>query len=489
MLTVRVVSFAFRSDNSLSGHNAKFRIYAVKIARFPSPIYGILMSGFIVLHVQAAVIFTNLVSFNQTNGAFPYAGLTPGKDGNFYGTTSFGGSGGGGTVFQMTPLGSLSNLVLFNGTNGASPRAGLIQVPNGDFYGTTYNGGSNSAGTVFQLTTNGTLTTLVTLGNTNGAYPLGGLIQGRDGSFYGTTAIGGTNMGGTAFQAMTNGAIATLVSFDVGGNAGKSPYAGLVQASDGSLYGTTYQGGTNGGYGTIFKLTTNGTFASLYSFSGTNDGANPYAGLAQGSDGNFYGTTFFGGTNGYGTVFRFATNSTFTTLVSFGNTNGAYPQAGVIQASDGNFYGTTSAGGAYTNDAGQGYGTIFEMTTNGTLTTLISFNGTNGASPQAGLVQSTDGNFYGTTANGGTNGYGTVFRLGIIVPPPRFLTVIRAGTMLTLTWSATVSQGYQLLYKTNLTQGVWSNLNSSVTATNPIMTTVDTIGPDRERFYRILQTP
>jgi uncharacterized repeat protein (TIGR03803 family) len=489
MLTVRVVSFAFRSDNSLSGHNAKFRIYAVKIARFPSPIYGILMSGFIVLHVQAAVIFTNLVSFNQTNGALPYAGLIQGKDGNFYGTTSFGGSGGGGTVFQMTPLGSLSNLVLFNGTNGASPRAGLIQVPNGDFYGTTYNGGSNSAGTVFQLTTNGTLTTLVTLGNTNGAYPLGGLIQGRDGSFYGTTAIGGTNMGGTAFQAMTNGAIATLVSFDVGGNAGKSPYAGLVQASDGSLYGTTYQGGTNGGYGTIFKLTTNGTFASLYSFSGTNDGANPYAGLAQGSDGNLYGTTFFGGTNGYGTVFRFATNSTFTTLVSFGNTNGAYPQAGVIQASDGNFYGTTSAGGAYTNDAGQGYGTIFEMTTNGTLTTLISFNGTNGASPQAGLVQSTDGNFYGTTANGGTNGYGTVFRLGIIVPPPRFLTVIRAGTMLTLTWSATVSQGYQLLYKTNLTQGVWSNLNSSVTATNPIMTTVDTIGPDRERFYRILQTP
>jgi uncharacterized repeat protein (TIGR03803 family) len=188
-------------------------------------------------------------------------------------------------------------------------------------------------------------------------------------------------------------------------------------------------------------------------------------------------------------VFRYATNGTFTTLVSFGNTNGAYPQAGVIQASDGNFYGTTSAGGAYTNDAGLGYGTIFEMTTNGTLTTLISFNGTNGASPQAGLVQSTDGNFYGTTANGGTNGYGTVFRLGIIVPPPRFLTVTRAGTMLTLTWSATVSQGYQLLYKTNLTQGVWSNLNSSVTATNPIMTTVDTIGPDRERFYRILQTP
>jgi uncharacterized repeat protein (TIGR03803 family) len=447
------------------------------------------MFGFATVSMPAAVIFTNLVSFNQTNGAYPQAGLIQGKDGNFYGTTEFGGAGSSGTLFQMTPLGTLTNLVLFNGTNGASPRAGLIQGLNGNFYGTTYNGGSNNAGTVFQATTNGALTTHVTFAfaNTNGAYPIAGLVQGPDGSFYGTTAIGGTNGYGTIFKLATNDTFTLLVSFDR--TNGASPYAGLVQSSDGSLYGTTYQGGTNGGYGTIFKLTTNGTFASMYSFTGTSDGANPYAGLVQGSDGNLYGTTFFGGTNGYGTVFRFATNGTFTTLVSFGNTNGAYPQAGVIQASDGNFYGTTSAGGAYTNDAGLGYGTVFELATNGTLTTLVSFNGTNGASPQAGLVQSTDGNFYGTTANGGTNGYGTVFRLSSIVPPPRFLTVTRAGAMLTLTWSATVSQGYQLLYKTNLTQGVWSNFNSSVTATNLIMTTVDTIGPDRQRFYRILLTP
>jgi uncharacterized repeat protein (TIGR03803 family) len=449
----------------------------------------VVMFGFATVSMPAAVIFTNLVSFNQTNGAYPQAGLIQGKDGNFYGTTEFGGAGSSGTLFEMTPLGTLTNLVLFNGTNGASPRAGLIQTLDGNLYGTTYNGGSNNAGTVFQATTNGALTTHVTFAfaNTNGAYPIAGLVQGPDGSFYGTTAIGGTNGYGTIFKLATNDTFTLLVSFDR--TNGASPYAGLVQSSDGSLCGTTYQGGTNGGFGTIFKLTTNGTFTSMYSFTGTNDGANPYAGLVQGSDGNFYGTTFFGGTNGYGTVFRFATNGTFTTLVSFGNTNGAYPQAGVIQASDGNFYGTTSAGGAYTNDAGLGYGTVFELATNGTLTTLVSFNGTNGASPQAGLVQSTDGNFYGTTANGGTNGYGTVFRLSSIVPPPRFLTVTRTGAMLTLTWSATVSQGYQLLYKTNLTQGVWSNFNSSVTATNTIMTTVDTIGPDRQRFYRILLTP
>jgi uncharacterized repeat protein (TIGR03803 family) len=448
-------------------------------------IVGMVAVWLILPRVEAGVTLVSLVSFNQTNGDFPSAGLVQAQDGNFYGTTAFGGSGSYGTVFQMTPSGTFTNLISFNGTNGALPRAGLVQGTDGNFYGTTYNGGTNGYGTIFQLATNGTLTTLVTFAIGTGGHPIAGLIQGQDGNFYGTTSFGGTNIGGTAFQVMTNGALTTLVSFNVSGNGGNSPYAGLVQANDGSLYGTTELGGTNG-YGTIFKLTTNGTFTSLYSFTGTNDGANPYAGLVQGSDGNFYGTTSSGGTNGYGTVFEFATNGTLTTLVSFGNTNGADPQAGLVQASDGNFYGTTSAGGAYTNQSGLGYGTIFKLTTNGTLTTLVSFNGTNGASPQAGLVQGVDGNFYSTTAQGGTNGYGTVFQLSAIVPPPRFQTVTKVGTTLTLTWSATVGQSYQMLYKTNLNQPTWNNLNNSLTATNPIMTTFDAIGPDRQRFYRIL---
>jgi uncharacterized repeat protein (TIGR03803 family) len=458
------------------------------IKSFFASIPGVLMLVFVALQAQAAVTLTSLVSFNQTNGAFPSAGLIQAKDGNFYGTTSFGGSGSGGTLFQMTPSGTLTNLVLFNGTNGASPRAGLVQALDGNFYGTTYNGGSNSAGILFQLTTNGTLTTMVILGDTNGAHPIGGLIQGRDGNFYGTTAIGGTNSGGTAFQATTNGTIANLVSFDISGSAGKSPYAGLAQGSDGSLYGTTYQGGTNG-YGTIFKVTTNGSFTSLYSFTGTNDGGYPYAGLIQGLDGSFYGTTSYGGTNGYGTVFEFATNGTLTTLVSFGNTNGAYPQAGLVLGSDGNLYGTTSAGGAFTNLSGVGYGTVFMMGTNGTLTTVISFDRTNGAAPQAGLIQGADSNFYGTTTQGGTNGYGTIFQLGVIIPPPSFLAAEETGATLTLTWSATVGQSYQVLYKTNLDQAIWNNLTNSVTATNPVMTTFDAIGPDPQRFYQILLLP
>jgi uncharacterized repeat protein (TIGR03803 family) len=449
-------------------------------------IFGILLLELIVSHAQA-VTLTALVSFAGTNGAFPSAGLIQAKDGNFYGTTASGGPGGYGTVFRMTPSGTFTNLIAFNSTNGAGPRAGLVQGTDGSFYGTTYNGGSNNAGTVFQLTTNRALTTLVTLTFANtGAYPIAGLIQGQDGNFYGTTAIGGTNSGGTAFQVMTNRTLTPLVSFNITGNVGNSPYAGLVQVSDGTLYGTTYQGGTNG-FGTIFKVTTNGTFLPLHSFNGTNDGANPSAGLVQGQDGSFYGTTFNGGTNGYGTVFRFATNGALATLVSFGNTNGAYPQAAVLQGSDGSLYGTTYAGGAYTNLSGLGYGTVFKLGTNGGLTTLISFDGTNGSSPEAGLIQGADGNLYGTTAMGGTNGHGTVFRLTITAPPPpEFQAVRKIGATLTMTWSATVGQTYQMLFKTNLNQITWNNFGPTVLGTNAVMTTLDTIGPDPRRFYRVL---
>jgi uncharacterized repeat protein (TIGR03803 family) len=167
--------------------------------------------------------------------------------------------------------------------------------------------------------------------------------------------------------------------------------------------------------------------------------------------------------------------------VSFDNTNGAYPQAGLIQGKDGNFYGTT------TDDGTNGHGTVFKLGTNGTLTTLVSFDNTNGAYPQAGLIQGKDGNFYGTTSIGGANSDGTVFRLAF-PPPPSFLTVEETGTMLTLTWSATVEETYQMLYKTNLSQINWDNLGSTILATNATMTTFDALGPDRQRFYRILLT-
>jgi len=232
-------------------------------------------------------------------------------------------------------------------------------------------------------------------GTNDGANPRAGLVQGSDGNLYGTTVGGGTNNLGTVFKISTSGALTSLYSF-TGTNDGANPYASLVQGSDGNFYGTTETGGTNN-LGAVFKITTNGVLTSLYSFEGTNDGTNPHAGLVQGSDGNLYGTTGSGGTNNLGAVFKITTNGVLTSLYSFEGTNdGANPYAPLVQGSDGNFYGTTEAGG--TNDLG----TVFKITTNGALTSVYSFTGVaDGAYPLAGLVQGSDGNLYGTTAGHG----------------------------------------------------------------------------------------
>src|ERR1022692_1853466 len=174
--------------------------------------------------------------------------------------------------------------------------------------------------------------------------------------------------------------LTTLFSFD--GTDGAVPQAGLVQATNGDLYGTTESGGTSTN-GTVFKITPGGTLTTLYSFcSQTNctDGANPYAGLVQAANGNFYGTTQYGGTNHRGTVFKITQGGTLTTLYSFCSqtncTDGECPFAGLVQAANGNFYGTTESGGR-----ANGYGTVFKITPTGTLTTLHRFNGMDGAPP------------------------------------------------------------------------------------------------------------
>ena len=213
-----------------------------------------------------------------------------------------------------------------------------------------------------------------------------------------------------AFGAQAGVVLTTLHSFGVftnGANGGMpGPSAGLVQGSDGNFYGTAQYGGTNGGHGTVFKISTGGALTRLYSFTGGNDGAGPN-GVVQGSDGNFYGTTHFGGTNGLGTVFQISTNGALTSLYSFtGSDDGGNPSGGLVQGSDGNFYGTTGSGGA------NQVGTVFKISTNGALTSLYPFNGTDdGANPSGGLVQGSDGNFYGTTGSGGTNQVGTVFKI------------------------------------------------------------------------------
>lgn len=277
-----------------------------------------------------------------------------------------------------------------------------------------------------------TFTSLHSFDGSDGAFPMAPLVQATNGKLYGTTSVGGDNANsfcssggcGTILEITAGGKLTTLYNFNFGcGYSGCGgnfyPYAGLIQATDGNFYGTTSQGGDNCitgyyGCGTIFKITPSGTLTTLYNFTGDGDGGDPVASLIQATNGNFYGTTYGGG-DGYGTIFTITPSGTLTTLYSFGCSqiggcrDGVYPAAGLIQAADGNFYGTTSGGTADGNKVGE---TVFKITPSGTLTTLYSFTGgSDGGAPMAGLIQATDGNFYGTSSEGGANGGGTVFKI------------------------------------------------------------------------------
>jgi len=370
-----------------------------------------------------AQTLTTLRSFDGANGSSPRAGLVQAINGNFYGTTADGGTYGDGTVFKITPSGTLTTLHSFDDTDGETPEAGLVQATNGNFYGTTYGGGTYGSGTIFEITPSGTLATLHSFCSqgapcTDGAYPLAGLIQGSSGDLYGTTYEGGANGDGAVFKITPSGTLTALYSFCSQSACadGFSPSAGLVQGTNGDFYGTAQEGGANGYYGTVFRITPSGTLTTLHSFDGV-DGSTPYAGLVQATNGDFYGTTQIGGANLEGTVFKITPGGTLTTLYSFCSksacTDGEEPIAGLAQATDGNFYGTTSLGGAAnTNCIENECGTLFKITPSGTLTTL-QFDDTDGATPEATLIQDTNGKLYGITELGGASNAGTVFSLSV----------------------------------------------------------------------------
>ncbi len=378
-------------------------------------------------------VWTNLHSFTYgSDGALPWAGLVLGTDGNFYGTTFSGGTYGYGTVFTITPDGALTSLYSFsNGSDGGQPYAALVQGDNGSFYGTSHGSsnlipGTNSMGTVFEITPWGYLTTLYSFTNgIDGANPTAGLVLGKDGNFYGAAEAGGiigwggpigligrilagTLGWGTIFSLTQDGQFTPLFAF-AGGSEGANPGAGLIQAADGMFYGVTERGGTNDD-GTVFKMSADGTVTAHYSFSAGNDGAVPIAALTQGNDGNFYGTTYEGGISNAGAIFKITPTGSLTTLHTFTNgTDGGHSYAALIQGTNGNFYGTTPSGGGK-----NGYGTVFQITPTGGLTTLHTFtNGSDGGSPTAGLVLGADGQFYGAAHGGGTNGYGTIFKISV----------------------------------------------------------------------------
>jgi uncharacterized repeat protein (TIGR03803 family) len=391
-----------------------------------------------------AQTYQQLAVFDGTNGLGPQASVIQGTDGNLYGTTKGGGTGdcpyNCGTIFKMTPEGQLTTLYEFCKKGGACtdgyyPVAQLVLAKNGDFYGTTSSGGTLpkgasgvASGTVFRITTDGAFHQLYTFCKTwpcpDGAVPMSALIQGTDGNFYGTTYGGGANNNaGTVFELTPAGVLTTVYNFCSRTNCldGELPTAGLVEGTDGNFYGTTQKGGLcledpcdafeDGGV--IFRITPAGKYTVLYSFcSQVNcaDGSNPSTPLIQGTNGNFYGTTRDGGGVTAGTIFKISPSGEFTQLVGSGF---FYPE-GLIQGTDGNFYGTEANGGAGNS------GAVFQITPAGDVTIEYSFCncGTDGEDPVAPVFQATNGTFYGTTVGGsGTSSDGTVYSLSMGLVP------------------------------------------------------------------------
>jgi len=365
-----------------------------------------------------AQTFTVLYTFTSTaDGEQPDAPLTQDAAGNLYGTTQYGGTRGGfGTVFKLDTTGKEHVLRSFAGTPDAEdPYSGLIRDKAGNFYGTTLYGGTQGGfGTVFKLHPGGKETILHSFAGTpDGEDPRSVLVRDGAGNLYGMTQYGGTNGGyGTVFKLDAKGKVTLLHSFS-GTPDGEDPYAGLLRDRAGNLYGTTMFGGTGGGFGTVFRLDANGKLTLLHSFAGTPDGVNPLAGLLRDGAGNLYGTTEYGGTNGgYGTVFKVNAKGKLTLLHSFAGTpDGQNPYSRLIRDSTGNLYGTTFYGGT------SGYGSVFKLDPAGKLTILHSFNDSpDGAHPIAGLILDKAGNLYGTTSDGGDlncgfSGCGTVFKV------------------------------------------------------------------------------
>jgi len=333
-----------------------------------------------------------------------------------------------------SPAQNFSTLPAFRGTNGANPTVSLTQGADGNYYGLTVYDGEGTyhtqydGGVFFRVTPKGKLTVLYNFcSNVNcidGSLPDGGLVLATDGNFYGTTTGGGAHGYGTVFKMTPAGKLTTLYSFcsQVNCNDGIDPTGTLVQATDGNFYGTTEYWGPFGsalGGGTVFKITSTGKLTTLYGFCAQkfcSDGNGPESvGLVQATDGNFYGTTTKGGVNNFGTVFKITPGGAQTTIYSFCSqsdcNDGAAPRGSLLQASDGDFYGTTSQGGPNL------MGNVYKITSGGTLTSLYVFCNLDpyckdGAGPTAGLVQATDGNLYGTTTLGGANGGGgTLFKI------------------------------------------------------------------------------
>jgi uncharacterized repeat protein (TIGR03803 family) len=496
-------------------------------------------SGYAVLH-----------RFSGANGAHPLAPLILASDGMFYGTTSSGGGNFAGTVFKLNQSGTDYALVRsFDNGDGANPQAPLIQGSDGVLYGTTYSGGIYNVGTVFKLNRDGSgyrvLRSFSTTGR-DGYWPQAGLLEGSDGALYGTTFFDSDDENGTVFKINKDGSGYSILRSFAGGNVGdgRNPQAGLIEARDGALYGTTFAGGAHES-GTVFKLNKDGTgYSVVYSFS---TDALPKAPLIQGRDGALYGTTEGVDRNppspgDFGTVFKVSPDgSGYSLLHSFGisSDDGVHPHAGLLQGSDGALYGTTGGWGEWgeidatvfkLKEDGSGYsvlhrfasndnpccprigpslfslvegrdgmlygttsspgGTVFRLSKDGTDFSVVHSFGGNGrlwpSTPWAGLVQGTDGVLYGTTFGGGDLGFGTVFKLWPPETPDMTGVTFDAGSVM-VSFAGTAGSRYQVHRSTDLIN--WTLLKTITMPPSGTYTNVDRTPPSGPGYFRAAWVP
>jgi uncharacterized repeat protein (TIGR03803 family) len=353
--------------------------------------------------------FTVLHAMNKTtDGGNSYGSLTEGKDGNLYGITYSGGTYGYGTIFKISKSGGSTFKVLrhLNATDGTYSQSDLIQAKDGNFYGMCYGGGANNNGTIFKITPDGKYTVLKSLSSPkDGSFPYGNLMQNSDGFLYGMARSGGANNAGTIFKISTSGSFSVIHSL-IGATEGSTPNGGLVKGKDGNLYGMTYSDGPYKS-GTVFKVTTAGKLTVLAAFDGSAKGSAPYESLIKGADSAYYGTTSAGGKYSYGTIFKICGGIT-TVLHSFDrNTDGGRPKGSLVLASNGSFYGTTTEGGS------KGYGTIFKITPGGTFSVIYNVAPGDGSNIQGSLLQAKDGFLYGMSNTGGPKSGGTIFKVSL----------------------------------------------------------------------------
>jgi len=356
-----------------------------------------------------------LVTFNGANGSHPGAGVIRDSEGNLYGTTESGGTGGVGVVYKLDKTGQT---VLYSFPQVAGGPSGVIGDSDCNLYGTAEYGGTGDQGVVFELDATGQYTVLYGFtGGADGGDPSSGVIRDSDGNLYGTTGIGGQANAGVVYKLEPAGQETVLYSF-TGGTDGAIPQGGLILDPAGNLYGTTYAGGT-AGKGVVFKVSAAGGETVLYNFTGGTDGANPSAGVIRDSAGNLYGTTVGGGLsgacypNGCGVVYKLDTAGNQTVLHTFGESDadGIEPHAGVVRDSAGNLYGTTYYGGpTYPYP-----GVVYKLDAAGEETILYTFTGgDDGGNPNAGVTVDSAGNLYGTTEGGGITTQGGEISFGVV---------------------------------------------------------------------------